>query len=101
MTIASCFSLQSVAYSTKMGLIQDIVEIAGQAQAVYNWRIILPTSLFLLTTATYLITLISHIRTKHNSKDGQEPPIIPYWIPVLGSTIPFVRDTKGFIANTL
>lgn len=83
-----------------MGLIQDLFDVVGR-QEVKLWYLVPPTLFAILGAATYLSTLASHLWTRYNSKDGQEPPVIPYWIPIVGSTIPFVRDTKGFIAKTM
>ncbi|KAL9072102.1 MAG: hypothetical protein Q9157_005228 [Trypethelium eluteriae] len=57
--------------------------------------------MILLAATTYIVTILLHVWTKYSGKDGQEPPVIPYWLPGLGSLIPFVRDTKGFIASTV
>jgi hypothetical protein len=50
----------------------------------------------LLCFSTYLkTTLSSFIATKY----GSDPPTVPYWIPFLGSAIPFVKDTAGFLSR--
>ncbi|KAF1829176.1 cytochrome P450 [Decorospora gaudefroyi] len=82
-------------------MIQDLVD-AVQTLELNQWRIKLPVAFVLVAATTYLATIFSYARTKYcSNEDGQEPPVIPYWLPGLGSTIPFVRDTKAFIANTL
>jgi hypothetical protein len=83
-----------------MGMLQEIIDLV-RTKVLNQWMTSLPVALVLFTATTYIITILSYLWTKYNTQDGQEPPIIPYYFPVLGSTIPFVRDTKGFIHKTL
>jgi hypothetical protein len=83
-----------------MATLRDFVNLV-QTLDITSWRIKLPVAFALLAAMTYIATIVSYTRTRYSNKDGREPPVIAYWLPVVGSTIPFVRDTKGFIANTL
>jgi hypothetical protein len=83
-----------------MRMIQSLLDPV-QTLDLNQWRIKLPGAFVLLALTTYLATIFSYFRTRRSNEDGREPPVIPYWLPIMGSTIPFVRDTKGFISNTL
>ncbi|KAF2973131.1 hypothetical protein GQX73_g397 [Xylaria multiplex] len=81
-------------------MIQEIIDLV-YTQGANGWRTSLPLAMLLLAVTTYTVTILSYLRTKYIHGESQEPPIIPYWLPGLGSTIPFVRDTKGFIDNAV
>jgi hypothetical protein len=83
-----------------MGTTQDFIDPV-QTLEVSQWLIKLLVAFILLAVTTYIATTLSYGWTNYSDEDGREPPVIPYWLPGLGSTIPFLRDTKGFIANTL
>lgn len=83
-----------------MRMVQGLVD-SVQTLEPNQWRIKLPAAFILIAFTTYISNIFSYFRTKYSDEDGREPPVIPYWLPGLGNTIPFVRDTKGFIAKTL
>ncbi|KAL2829466.1 cytochrome P450 [Aspergillus cavernicola] len=50
-----------------------------------------------LLLMTFLATSLQSMRAMRDSSALCSPPIHPYWIPFLGHTVEFVRDTGGFV----
>jgi len=59
------------------------------------WIGSITTALVLLLT--YLLTSIRYLWLISWNGKRQYPPTLPYWIPFLGHTLPFVFNTGGFI----
>lgn len=62
-----------------------------------NWLVAVVVVPLAITTATYLITSIAYWRATRSTKPGRAPPTVPYWLPVIGSTIEFVLDVEKLI----
>jgi hypothetical protein len=64
-----------------------------------HWCLSLAIFFVLLCPLTFLITSItSYVQRK--SKNGvREPPMYPYWIPVLGHVTRFVSNRMGFFGE--
>lgn len=74
-------------------------EIAGLVRVYLfeNWQLTVPILALFIAIATYTITSVAYFFAARSTKDGRPPPTIPYWMPVLGSTIPFVADIEKFV----
>ncbi|GAB1318226.1 hypothetical protein MFIFM68171_08436 [Madurella fahalii] len=62
-----------------------------------NWPVVVAVVPLAIAAATYLITSIAYLRATRSTKNGRAPPTVPYWLPVVGSTLEFVVDIEKFI----
>lgn len=62
-----------------------------------NWPVAVVVVPLAISAATYLITSISYWCATRSTKHGRAPPTVPYWLPVVGSTIEFVLDVEKLI----
>ena len=61
-----------------------------------SWEVSTALAIALLFIVTYMATSLKSVIAIRGKKDGREPPIVPYWIPILGNLIPLVWNTAGF-----
>jgi hypothetical protein len=65
----------------------------------YDWKLMAVVTLASILLSTYLTTTIQSTMAMWSSrKQGKKPPIVPYWIPFLGSVIPYLWDGPGLAA---
>lgn len=78
-----------------------IDEILGGFLAVVytNWKIWTGPLIYLLLISNYLITSWRSSQAARSKCSKREPPIVPYWVPFLGSLVPIVRDSAGFVSQ--
>lgn len=62
-----------------------------------HWKQTLGLSLLLLPLFTYVSIVVTNQFRLHSSKDGREPPTIPYFIPLAGSLFSIGMDPFGFL----
>ena len=66
--------------------------------AHFNWKFAL--SMVLLTPVlTYFLTSLKSAYALRRKASEQIPPIVPYWLPLIGNAIHFARDAPGFAAQ--
>jgi hypothetical protein len=64
------------------------------------WTFIIVAATLSLLICTYLTTLITFECSIRNCKlHGGRPPILPYWIPYIGSVLPFLFYGPDFVTN--
>ena len=63
-----------------------------------NWTTTIALTLLLIFLSTYVSTAVSSALTVRSTKDGKEPPVVPYFLPFIGNTIAFARDPASFVA---
>lgn len=78
-------------------MILNEIAILVRVYLLENWQLAVPVLAVTLAIATYTITNITYFFAARSTKDGRPPPTIPYWLPVFGSTIPFVADIEKFV----
>lgn len=66
-------------------------------ESIQHWQVWVSGILAIVLSATYLSTTLQSRTALISSKDGTNPPLLPYWIPFLGHSIPFLWDTGAFI----
>ncbi|MCJ1468680.1 hypothetical protein MMC07_007309 [Pseudocyphellaria aurata] len=65
-----------------------------------DWKLVLALAVISTLAGTYLITsLRSVVALTSHKQHGKRPPVLPYWIPFVGSVIPFVRDGPRLAAK--
>lgn len=64
-----------------------------------NWVTITALILSSLFLSTYVTTTIKSMIALRSRKAEKEPPIFPYFLPLLGNSISFARDPAGFVAS--
>ncbi|KAK5657381.1 hypothetical protein OQA88_2951 [Cercophora sp. LCS_1] len=62
-----------------------------------NWSVAIIVVPLAISAATYLITSINYWLATNSTQHGRDPPTVPYWLPVIGSTLEFVLDVEKFI----
>jgi len=62
------------------------------------WSVI-ATIVVLPFLLTYILSSIRFMRMRRAKHGSRHPPLIPYWIPFVGHTIPFVFNTPGFMTS--
>ena len=70
-----------------------------KAYFVENWQVSLLALGLFIGASTYTITSIAYALAARSTKDGRDPPTVPYWLPIMGSTIPFVSDIEKFVKD--
>ncbi|MCJ1468018.1 hypothetical protein MMC07_006644 [Pseudocyphellaria aurata] len=71
------------------------------SQAIpWDWKLVLALAVISTLAGTYLVTSWrSVVALTSHKQHGKRPPILPYWIPFVGSLIPYVRDTSRLAAK--
>lgn len=64
-----------------------------------NWKTWTGPLIFILLTSNYLITSWRSSQAIRSKSKKREPPIVPYWIPFVGSLVPVVKDSAGFVSQ--
>lgn len=55
----------------------------------WDWKLVLALAVNTILAGTYLVTsLRSVVALRSHKKHGKRPPILPHWIPFVGSVIP-------------
>ena len=67
------------------------------ALSLYDWTTIAALLLALTCFSTYAITTATSALALRSKKNGKDPPVVPYFLPLLGNSISLIRDTPGFI----
>lgn len=62
-----------------------------------KWQLGLTIFLLFVAACTYTLTACLSSWARRDTKDGREPPTVPYFVPFLGGFFAFATDTKGFI----
>lgn len=62
-----------------------------------NLKLALGSLLLLVPIVNYAVMAIRTELTLRSSKDGREPPLLPYFIPFLGSLVEAMRDSTKFM----
>lgn len=66
----------------------------------WDWKLVLVLVVISIFPATYLVTSLRSMKALSSRKQyGKRPPILPYWIPFLGSLASFVRDGPRLAAK--
>lgn len=66
------------------------------AQAFENWKLLLAILLIISPPATFAVTSILWYLGSKDNRIGREPPLNPYWIPLLGSWISFPLQKQSW-----
>jgi len=61
------------------------------------WMQLLGLSLLLMPIANYWSIVVLNWLRINSSKDGRDPPVIPYYFPLVGSLLSIARDPFGFL----
>ncbi|MCJ1466439.1 hypothetical protein MMC07_005058 [Pseudocyphellaria aurata] len=65
-----------------------------------DWKLVLALAVISTLAGTYLVTsLRSVVALRNHKQHGKRPPILPYWIPFVGSLIPYLRDSPRLAAK--
>lgn len=65
-----------------------------------RWLALLITSISVVPVLTYALTTVCTKVALNRPKDGCNPPILPYLVPFMGHSIPFLVNTGKFIDGT-
>ena len=69
------------------------------AAALLTWDLRL-----VAVAATALAVLVTYVTTSlrgRRSQQGEEPPSVPYWVPLVGNTLSFALNTEKFVGGLL
>lgn len=68
----------------------------------HDWKLMLITAIASILLLTYLATWSQSILAMRSSKPhGKRPPILPYWVPFVGSITSYLWDGPGLAANIM
>ena len=71
----------------------------SRSLTTYDPRILIFLGILLLFPLTYLMTSFISAKTAHKKTLRKEPPLVPFWTPVLGNIIPFLTDGAAFASS--
>lgn len=58
-----------------------------------DWKLVAILVVASILFSTYLATTMqSALAMRSSKKQGKRPPIVPYWVPFLGSVVPYLWD---------
>ncbi|KAL6914762.1 hypothetical protein FSST1_012522 [Fusarium sambucinum] len=87
--------MQSISMSPEINSTLKIVEVQAQDVTLQHNFINYLLGLFIVTYITWQCLL----RTSSRWSSGTEPPMLPYWIPVVGHTFSFLTNTHKTITS--
>lgn len=87
--------------SQKMkGIIGLVVKAALLRVINHDWKLMVVTVVASMLFVTYLATSLQSILAMRSfSSRGKRPPVVPYWMPYVGSTISYFWDGPRLAAK--
>ena len=63
----------------------------------FDWITSIAITFVSIFLSTYIVTAAKSAFSRRRTKSSKAPPVIPYFIPLIGNTISFARNPAKFV----
>ena len=84
-----------------MSVVRHAFDAAFLHAQKYDWTALVALAIASSLIVTYIVTSMAAILAMKSTRNGKRPPILPYWLPFLGSIVAYFSNGPRVATNLM